>query len=118
MATAAPEDHEKIRELQTSLRRVLHHWDATDPGQQTAAFSRIVPAANELVIEHHKQVQRQVRLTASRKQDWTGRILLLVAGLLMVTLVLLGVSLWWALLLVPPAGFGLYYIVMARRTHG
>jgi hypothetical protein len=118
MATAPPEDHEKIRELQASLRRILHHWDATDPGQQTAAFSRIVPAADDLVTEHHKQVRRQARLAASRKQDWTGRILLLVAGLLLATLILLGASMWWALLLVPLAGFGLYSLVMARRTDG
>jgi hypothetical protein len=118
MAKAAPEDYEKIRELQTSLRRVLHHWDATDAGQQTAAFSRIVPAADDLVAEHHNRLQRQVRLAASRKQDWTGRILLALAALLVGTLVLISASMWWALLALPLLGFGLSALVMARRTHG
>jgi Flp pilus assembly protein TadB len=118
MAKAAPEDHEKLRELQASLRRALHHWDATDTGQQTAAFSRIVPAADDLLAEHHRRVQRQVRLRASRKQDWTGRILLALAAVLLLTVILLGVSMWWALLALPLLGFGLSSLVMARGTHG
>ncbi|MET0236065.1 MAG: hypothetical protein ABW224_15580 [Kibdelosporangium sp.] len=117
MATAEPENDEKIRELQASLKRVLHHWDTTPADQQTEAFGRVVPVADDLVAAHFKRVRGQAELAARRRRDWLARILLALAAVVLVILVLTGASLWWALVLVPLLGFGLYALITARRTH-
>jgi hypothetical protein len=118
MATAAPEDHEKIRELQASLRRVLDHWDATHPDQQTEAFSRVVPVADDLVAAHQARLREQAELKADQVRDWVGRVLFLLAALLPTGIVLLlDGSAWWLLAIVPLLAAGMY-LQISRRTRG
>jgi hypothetical protein len=115
MATAAPEDHDEIHELQATLRRALADWDAAGPDKRDTAFAQLVPAADDLVEAKRHQLQTRAAIKADRIRDWAGRILLMSAALLVGALALFGAGMWWALLALPLLGIGLYLQIPGRN---
>jgi hypothetical protein len=117
MATAAPEDHEDIYELQANLRHVLADWDSAGSADRDEVFARLVPATGDLVTAQQDRLRERAEEKAGRLRDWGGRILLVIAVLLVGTLLLLGANPWWALSGAPLAAAGIY-LLLAGRTSG
>lgn len=115
MAMAAPEDHDEIQELQAKLRRALADWDAAGPGPRDDAFAQVVPAADALVAAQQHQLRRRAEVKAALLRDWTGRIMLVTAAVLVGALLLAGASPWWTLLAVPLLAAGIHLLISRRN---
>jgi Flp pilus assembly protein TadB len=108
-----PRDHEKVQELQASLRQALDQWDNTDEEQRPRTFAHLVPAVNDLVAAQQENLRRRAAKHTAELRRTSGWSLLAAVVVGLVVLLVTGWNAWWLVLLVPAVLTAVYLLTLA-----